>query len=115
MFKQDLIQSFILCGDLKDCIAVSSFNFSNPTTRKIMNCLLNCRLQTWHIKNTDIHSVIFEIYANEKQKHGYKEQIFFDYCHFTVSLSLEVKIEIIKKHTEKKITTSKLAKEYNFF
>ncbi|RMZ97152.1 hypothetical protein BpHYR1_048040 [Brachionus plicatilis] len=67
-FKQDLI----LCGDLKDCIAVSSFNFSNPTTRKIMNCLLNCRLQTLHIKNTDIHSVIFEIDADEKQMHGYK-------------------------------------------
>ncbi|RNA02285.1 hypothetical protein BpHYR1_053842 [Brachionus plicatilis] len=29
-------------------------------------------------------------------------------------ISLEVKIDIIKKHTEQKITTSKLAKEYNF-
>ncbi|RMZ94965.1 hypothetical protein BpHYR1_035168 [Brachionus plicatilis] len=71
-FKQDLIQGFILCGDLKDCIAVSSFNFSNPTTRKVMNCLLNRRLQTLHIKNTDIHSIIFEIDADEKQMHGYK-------------------------------------------
>ncbi|RNA00875.1 hypothetical protein BpHYR1_053935 [Brachionus plicatilis] len=35
-------------------------------------------------------------------------------CKKRKCISLEVKIEIIKKHTEQKITTSKLAKEYNF-
>ncbi|RNA24552.1 hypothetical protein BpHYR1_030124 [Brachionus plicatilis] len=36
-------------------------------------------------------------------------------CKKRKCISLEVKIEIIKKHTEQKITTSKLAKEYNFY
>ncbi|RNA05691.1 hypothetical protein BpHYR1_021285 [Brachionus plicatilis] len=34
-------------------------------------------------------------------------------CKKRKCISLEVKIDIIKKHTEQKITTSKLAKEYN--
>ncbi|RNA33229.1 hypothetical protein BpHYR1_014231 [Brachionus plicatilis] len=34
-------------------------------------------------------------------------------CEKRKCISLEVKIEIIKKNTEQKITTSKLAKEYN--
>ncbi|RNA34951.1 hypothetical protein BpHYR1_021030 [Brachionus plicatilis] len=33
-------------------------------------------------------------------------------CKKRKCMSLKVKIEIIKKHTEQKITTSKLAKEY---
>ncbi|RNA15504.1 hypothetical protein BpHYR1_026274 [Brachionus plicatilis] len=34
-------------------------------------------------------------------------------CKKRKCISLEVKIDIIKEHTEQKITTSKLAKEYN--
>ncbi|RNA14148.1 hypothetical protein BpHYR1_010096 [Brachionus plicatilis] len=34
-------------------------------------------------------------------------------CKKRKCISLEVKTEIIKKHTEQKITTSKLAKEFN--
>ncbi|RNA10087.1 hypothetical protein BpHYR1_014498 [Brachionus plicatilis] len=37
----------------------------------------------------------------------------FACCKKRKCISLEVKIDIIKKHTEQKITTSKLAKEYN--